>query len=264
MPELPEIETIVRGLCNIAGRRITAVDIVDPVIKLPTQDIVGKAIDCVSRRGKNIVIHLSGGSSILFHLRMSGRLVLVCSKAEEKHTRLVMKLDSGEVIRFVNPRRLGTVQYVENGFPHQLGLDPLSKGFSAKKLYEIATKSRAAIKPLLMDQRRIAGLGNIYSSEALWRVGIDPRRLACSLNEKEIRRLHRAIRLILRQAIDCMGTTFGNTVSDYRNAYGDVGSFQDRLSVYGRSGARCSRCGESILRITQAGRSTYFCPGCQK
>jgi formamidopyrimidine-DNA glycosylase len=264
MPELPEVETIVSGLQQIVGRTITAIDILDPLIELPAQEIIGKSIFTVRRRGKYIVLKLCDEGSIVFHLRMSGRLVLIRSKDEQKHSRLVIQLDNGEAIWFVNPRRLGTVWYVENGFPYQVGVDPLSRGFSARKLGEITAKSRTAIKPLLMDQRKIAGLGNIYSSEALWRAGIDPRRPAWSLDEKEITRLHRAIRLILRQAIDSMGTTFGNTVSDYRNAYGDTGSFQERLEVYGREGAKCRRCGEDILRIKQAGRSTYFCSSCQK
>jgi len=114
-----------------------------------------------------------------------------------------------------------------------------------------------------MDQKKIAGLGNIYSSEALWRVKIDPRRTASTLDENETRNLHRAIRSILRQAIDNAGTTFGQTVSDYHDAYGDYGKFQEMLAVYGRAGEECPRCGEGIVRVVQAGRSTYFCPGCQ-
>lgn len=264
MPELPEVETFVRGLNKISGRTITALDVLDEVIVLSAKDVVGKTIKAISRRGKYIIVQLCQGSSIVFHLRMSGRLALTFSKTEEKHTRLVIHLDDGSVICFINPRRLGTVQYVKSGFPYQLGLDPFSDKFTAKQLEKIAANSRCAIKPLLMDQRRIAGLGNIYSSEALWRVGIDPRRVAASLNEKEMRKLHRAIRAILREAIECMGTTFGTTVSDYRNAYGEYGSFQERLAVYGRTGEKCPRCGDDIIRIKQVGRSTFFCPGCQK
>jgi formamidopyrimidine-DNA glycosylase len=115
-----------------------------------------------------------------------------------------------------------------------------------------------------MDQRKIAGLGNIYAAEALWRAGIDPRRGGETLTHKEIQALHPAIVGVLKEAIDNMGTTFGETVSDYRNVYGDYGEFQDLLAVYGREKEPCPRCGESITRIVQAGRSTFFCPGCQR
>ena len=264
MPELPEVETIVRGLSAVAGARIDALDIHDQRINLPQSEIVGRTIEKISRRGKYIIIQFSGGSSLIVHLRMSGRLALRRSAAEEKHTRFILHLDGGGKIYFINPRRLGTVEYAQNGFPYELGVEPLSTEFSARKLHEIVTGSRAPIKPLLMDQRRIAGLGNIYSSEALWRVKIDPRRTSNTLDEVETRRLHRAIRAVLWEAIDNAGTTFGKSVSDYRDAYGDYGKFQEMLAVYGRAGEKCPRCGEEIVRTRQAGRSTYFCPGCQK
>lgn len=264
MPELPEVETIVRGLSSTLGSRIERIDVRDQRLDLPQDKIVGNTIEAISRRGKYIVIQLSDGGSFIVHLRMSGRLALRRSAAEEKHTRFVIHLDGGGKIYFINPRRLGTAEYVQNGFPHELGVEPLSDKFSARKLHEIATGSRAPIKPLLMDQKKIAGLGNIYSSEALWRVKIDPRRTANTVSESEARGLHRAIQSILRQAIDNAGTTFGQSVSDYRDAYGDYGKFQDMLAVYGREGEKCPRCGEEIVRIKQTGRSTYFCPGCQK
>lgn len=264
MPELPEVETIVRGLLSTVRSRIERIDLLDQRLDLPQDKIAGNTIEEVSRRGKYIVIQLSDGSSLIIHLRMSGRLALRRSATEEKHTRFVIHLDDGEVIYFINPRRLGTAEYVQNGFPHALGVEPLSDKFTARKLREMVTGSRAPIKPLLMDQRRIAGLGNIYSSESLWRVEIDPRRTANTLDENETRKLHRAIRSVLREAVDNAGTTFGQSVSDYRDAYGDYGKFQQMLAVYGRAGEKCPRCGEEIVRIRQAGRSTYFCPGCQK
>ena len=264
MPELPEVETIVRGLGSTVGSRIERVEVRDQRLYLPQEDIVGRTIERVSRRGKYIIIHLSDGGSVIVHLRMSGRLAIRRSVAEEKHTRFIIHLDGGGEIYFINPRRLGTVEYSRDGFPHELGVEPLSDEFTASKLYQITTGSRAPIKPLLMDQRRIAGLGNIYSSEALWRVKIDPRRTSNTLDEVETRRLHRAIRSVLRKAIGNAGTTFGESVSDYRDAYGDYGKFQDMLNVYGRAGEKCPRCGEEIVKIVQAGRSTYFCPGCQK
>jgi len=263
MPELPEVETIVRGLGATVGARIDQLEVLDQRLDLPQDKIAGRAIEAISRRGKYIIIGLSDGGSLIVHLRMSGRLAIRRSTTEEKHTRFIIYLDDGGKIYFINPRRLGTAEYVQDGFPHELGVEPLSSEFTANRLHEIAAGSRAPIKPLLMDQKKIAGLGNIYSSEALWRVKIDPRRTASTLDENETRNLHRAIRSILRQAIDNAGTTFGQTVSDYRDAYGDYGKFQQMLAVYGRAGEECPRCGEEIVRVVQAGRSTYFCPGCQ-
>lgn len=264
MPELPEVETIVRGLRSTVGSRIERIDVLDKRLVLPQDKIAGRTVEGVARRGKYIIINLSDGGSLIVHLRMSGRLALARSATEEKHTRFILHLDHGRVIYFINPRRLGTVEYSQDGFPHELGLEPLSDTFTAHRLYEIAGASRAPIKPLLMDQKKIAGLGNIYSSEALWRAKIDPRRNANTLTRDETTRLYHAIRSILHEAIDNAGTTFGYTVSDYKDAYGDYGKFQEMLAVYGRAGERCPRCGEGIVRIRQAGRSTYFCPGCQK
>ncbi|HHR85680.1 MAG TPA: bifunctional DNA-formamidopyrimidine glycosylase/DNA-(apurinic or apyrimidinic site) lyase, partial [Candidatus Acetothermia bacterium] len=258
MPELPEVETIVRGLNSVTGARIERVDVFDQRLNPPKSKISGRTIERVERRGKYIVINLAEGGSLIVHLRMSGRLALKRPTAEEKHTRFILHLDDGRKIYFINPRRLGTVEYTVDGFPYELGIEPLSREFTAERLRDLVAGSRAPIKPLLMDQKKIAGLGNIYSSEALWRVKIDPRRIAKTISDDEARKLHRAIQSILRQAIESAGTTFGYTVSDYRDAYGDYGKFQEMLAVYGRAGEECPRCGEGIMRIKQAGRSTYF------
>ena len=263
MPELPEVETIVRGLAIVNGARINKLEVLDPRLDLPVQEIVGKRIERIERRGKYILLHLPKGKSLIVHLRMSGRLTLTHSPGEEKHTRLILHLDRGKVY-FINPRRLGTVEYSRNGFPHNLGIDPLDRQFTAQHLEDIIMSSRALIKPLLMNQRKVAGLGNIYAAEALWRAGIDPRRPGNTLTRKEIRALRHAILGVLQNAIGHMGTTLGDTVSDYRNASGDYGGFQDLLAVYGREKETCPRCGEEILRIRQTGRSTYYCPKCQR
>ena len=263
MPELPEVETIVRGLAIVNGARIDKLEVLDSRLDLPVQEIVGKRIERIERRGKYILLHLPKGKSLIIHLRMSGRLTLTRCPAEEKHTRLILHLDRGKVY-FINPRRLGTVEYSQNGFPHNLGIDPFDLEFTPQHLEEIVTPSRAPIKPLLMNQGKIAGLGNIYATEALWRGRIDPRRAGNTLTAKEVRLLHRAIVTVLQEAIDHMGTTLGDTVSDYRNASGDYGGFQNLLAVYGREKEPCLRCGEEIVRIRQAGRSTYYCPECQR
>ncbi len=173
--------------------------------------------------------------------------------------RFVLQLDRG-AIRFINPRRLGTVEFSRDGFLHKLGIEPLDDGFTVAELKAIVGSSRAPIKSLIMDQRRIAGVGNIYASEALWRAKIDPRRCGNTITAAEAERLHTAIRAVLQDAIDNMGTT----ISDYRTASGDTGGFQDRLAVYGREDAHCPDCRETVIRIKQAGRSTYLCPGCQR
>ncbi len=262
MPELPEVETIIRGLSGIKGAKIIALQVLDPRLDLPVNALAGMTIHAVKRRGKYILFLLSDGHLLIVHLRMSGRLSLSCSSAEEKYTRFILHLDCGKVY-FINPRRLGTAEYSQNGFPYHLGVEPLSEEFTATHLAKIIGTSRTPIKPLLMDQKRIAGLGNIYSSEALWRAKINPRRAANTLTQAEIYALHPAIVQVLNEAINRMGTTLGNTVSDYRNADGDYGGFQGSLTVYGREGASCRRCGATITRIVQAGRSTFFCNGCQ-
>ncbi len=263
MPELPEVETIVRGLAIVNGARIDKLEVLDSRLDLPVQEIVGEKIECIERRGKYILFHLGKCKTLVIHLRMSGRLSLACSCAEEKHTRLIIHFSGGKVY-FINPRRLGTVEYSQNGFPHNLGIDPFDLEFTPQHLDEIVTPSRAPIKPLLLNPKRIAGLGNISAAEALWRGRIDPRRAGNTLTTKEVRLLHRAIVTVLREAIDHMGTSLGDTVSDYRNASGDYGGFKDLLAVYGREKETCPRCGEEILRIRQTGRSTYYCPKCQR
>jgi len=263
MPELPEVETIVRELSDLTEARIEQVQVIDPHLEIPLNKIVGTKIKRVERQGKYIVFHLSGKQLLIFHLRMSGRLTRTRSPEEVRHTRLILHLNRGKVY-FINPRRLGTVEYSRNGFPHQLGVEPLGRAFTVECLEGIVAASRAPIKPLLMNQKKISGIGNIYSAEALWRARIDPCRAGNTLTQKEIRALHPAIVGVLKEAIDQMGTTLGDTISDYRNTSGEYGGFQEVLSVYGREGETCRRCEKEIERIVQAGRSTYFCPGCQR
>ncbi len=263
MPELPEVETIIRGLSSIKGAKINALQVLDPRLDLPADELNGMTIEAVKRRGKYILLCLSDGRLLVIHLRMSGRLALTRSSAEEKHTRFILHLDCGKVY-FINPRRLGTAEYSKNGFPYRLGMEPLSDEFTVEYLTKITGDSRSPIKSLLMDQKRIAGLGNIYSAEALWRAKIDPRRKAKTLMQEEIHALHSAIVQVLYEAIDRMGTTLGDTVSDYRDADGNYGGFQASLAVYGRKGEPCRRCNGTIVRIVQAGRSTFLCSGCQR
>ncbi len=268
MPELPEVETIVRGLQPMVGARIRCIAVLDPRLTIGSQvsksDIAlrNREIEAVVRHGKYIQIVASGGGSLVVHLRMSGRLVVSCRDNELPYVRLRVELDRG-TISFVNPRRLGTVDFVASGFPYELGIDPLSSDFTSERLGELLQTSRSPVKPFLLNQQKIAGLGNIYSSEALWRARVDPRRPANSLTSVEADRLRHEIVDVLQEAISEMGTSFGVSVSDYRSADGAGGSFQDRLAVYGRQGEACRVCETPISRLVQGGRSTYWCKNCQ-
>ncbi len=262
-PELPEVETFVRRLQPIVGRTIQRADVLDDRLNLDGSRIEGATISSAERRGKHIVIHLGDRGDLVVHLRMSGRLRLHRGDNEIKHTRLVLYLDSSDTIYFVNPRRLGTVIHCPDGFEPDLGIEPLSPSFTADALAEMLGKSRSPIKLFLLDQRKIAGVGNIYASEALWRSGISPERASASLKHEEVHSLHGDIVSVLNDAIEGQGTTIGNSVSDYHPSVGEQGEFQNHLSVYGREAKPCERCGTAIARLKQGGRSTYYCRKCQ-
>jgi len=268
MPELPEVETIVRGLQSMVGSRIVDVVVLDPRLGIGSEidragtDLRGQLIESIDRRGKYIRIRTSGGQRLVVHLRMSGHLVVSCREEDLPYVRLRIELDRG-TISFVNPRRLGTVELITGAFPHRLGIEPLSSEFTPGRLAALLQLSRTPVKQFLLDQRRIAGLGNIYCSEALWRARIDPRRPANSLTRDDANRLHQGIVGVLQEAMEHMGTSFGVSVSDYRNAEGTGGLFQDRLAVYGRQGEACRVCETPISRFAQGGRSTYWCDQCQ-
>jgi formamidopyrimidine-DNA glycosylase len=262
VPELPEVETIVRGLSDLAGSRIKRVEVHDRRLRLPEEKLVGRVLSRIERKGKYVVCRLSDGASLLLHLRMSGRLVRFPSPQERQYTRLCLHFDRGRV-HFVDPRRLGTAQYSSDGFVADLGIDPTERTFTKRRLATIVSASRAPIKVLLMDQRKIAGIGNIYAAEALFEARIDPRRLGGSLSEEEVAAAHAGVRSVLTEAIRHLGTTLGEGVCDYRQTSGESGSFQEHLHVYSREGEACHRCGTPVERIKQGGRSTYFCPGCQ-
>ena len=264
MPELPEVEILVRGLRDLSGSRISAMKVFDPRLDLPVNEIIGTWIESINRHGKYIVLSLVDRGDLIVHLRMSGRLTRTQDPREERYTRMILHLDTGETIYFINPRRLGTVTYSPGGFTHPLGIEPLSTDFTVEALAELTSASRAPIKLFLMDQRKIAGIGNIYATESLWRAKINPRQIANALTPTQVAALHRSVVDILSEAIEQMGTSFGVSVSDYRNSEGQEGRFQNHLSIYGRQGDQCERCGETIERIVQGGRSTCLCPQCQR
>jgi formamidopyrimidine-DNA glycosylase len=263
MPELPEVEIFVRGLQPIVGSTMVHTEVIDARLNLDGSNLANARIASVERRGKHIVIGTSDRGDLVVHLRMSGRLRLARSERESKYTRLILHLDSGDCVYFINPRRLGTAAHYPKGFTPDLGIEPLTAAFTIESLAALATRSHSPIKTFLLDQRKIAGIGNIYASEALWRSGIAPTREATSLSREEVALLHKDLVSVLNDAIDGQGTTIGNSVSDYHPDVGEQGEFQTHLSVYGRESEPCERCGTIVVRMKQAGRSTYYCSECQ-
>jgi formamidopyrimidine-DNA glycosylase len=270
MPELPEVETIVRGLQGpLVGRQFTGVRlgweklIARPSVEEFKRGLVGQKILGVKRRGKYLVFTLSGGGSLIVHLRMTGRLLIVNSGDElDKHDHLIFELDDGRELRFNNVRKLGRVYLMgdQDEVVGKLGPEPLDSDFTPADFAALLSGRRGMIKPLLLNQRFVAGIGNIYSDEALFAARIHPERRADTLTAEEIECLYHAIRQVLVQGIQNRGTTF----SDYLDAEGREGRNQEYLQVFRRPGYPCPRCGTPIERTVVGGRGTYFCPRCQK
>ncbi|RMG43181.1 MAG: bifunctional DNA-formamidopyrimidine glycosylase/DNA-(apurinic or apyrimidinic site) lyase [Acidobacteria bacterium] len=263
MPELPEVETVVRQLAPLAtGRRIEEVRILDPLLRAGRPPAYrGRTVARLCRRGKWILFELSGAEPLYLacHLRMTGRLLWRGPDDPlPSHLRARIRLENGEVA-FVDPRRLGRLAWTRD--PARLGpagVDPMEPSFTVRRLARLLAGSAQAIKPWLLRQDRLCGIGNIYASEILHAARLDPRRAAGTLDAGEVRRLHRATRRVLASAIRMCGTTF----SDFQDARGASGRFQELLAVYGRDGRPCRRCGHPVRRIVQQQRSTFFCPAC--
>lgn len=274
MPELPEVETVRSTLdAALSGRRIAGITIHQPsVIKKPGSEefaaqIVGQSILTVRRRGKYLLIELNSGDRLVVHLRMTGQLVYSAADAPMlKHTHLFFQLDNGHQLRYTDQRRFGCLWLVRAedcstiaGLA-ALGPEPLGESFTREKLAALLHKKKTKIKAFLLDQHMIAGIGNIYADEILFAAGIHPQRLAGSLSDGETSRLHGAIQEVLSLAVAQRGTSF----SDYVDGRGEKGSHQDYLKVYHLTGQSCQRCGISLCQVKVAGRSSHFCPGCQK
>lgn len=273
MPELPEIETIRRSLArSIVGRRFDAVTVHDARLRLPVsqamlrRQLVGRRIGGIDRRSKYLLIELDELVLVL-HLGMSGRLLRQpAADPRLPHTHVRFTLDDGTELRFVDPRRFGLVFVVRRAslaaHPRfaDLGPEPLADEFTASVLAARAGTARRPIKNVLMDAAVVVGVGNIYACEALHRAAIHPGTVARRIRAARWERLHAALQEVLRDAVEARGTT----LQDFRDSDGVYGGFQFRLAVYGREGENCSRCGRSVKRIVQAGRSTFYCPGCQR
>ncbi len=273
MPELPEVETIVRKLRpTLINRTIVDVEVLwartidRPQVRDFRQIVTGSTITGLGRRGKFIVFELSSGYVLLVHLRMSGKFSVRSPEegpGDHEHTRLRMQLDDGGWLVFINQRKFGRFYLVKDiqEVVEPLGPEPLSPDFTVPWLREALAGRRGEIKRLLLNQHFLAGLGNIYVSEALWRAGIHPERASGSLSEEEVRKLHHAIVTTLKRGIDHGGTSLDDRQYVYPD--GRLGTYQEQLCVYDREGDLCPRCGYELQRIVQGQRRTYLCPHCQ-
>lgn len=274
MPELPEVETVRRGLQKaLLGRRITGITTSRLRLRRPfpagLPRLVRARVEGLERRAKYLLLRLDTNQTIVIHLGMSGRLVIHPAGdayTPEKHDHFVMTLENGTKIVFNDARRFGLIDLVDDEklekhklFKH-LGPEPLDKSFSPAYLADYLKRRKIAIKLAIMDQKCVVGVGNIYASEALYRAGISPKRMAKSLKKDEIARLVPAIRKVLEDAIKAGGSS----LRDYVQADGELGYFQHSFAVYGRAGEKCKKCGADIRKITQGGRSTFYCPSHQK
>jgi formamidopyrimidine-DNA glycosylase len=270
MPELPEVETVRRGLAlRISGRRIVRAELRRPDLRRPFPPALaarldGALIGALGRRGKYILIELDADGLLLLHLGMSGRITAGSAALPTvPHDHVVLTLDDGTVIRFNDPRRFGLIDYVGRGDAAQhpllagLGPEPLEPGFDGAYLVATLAGKLTPIKTALLDQRIVAGLGNIYVCEALFRAGLSPRRRAASIGRVRAERLATAIKSVLTEAI----AAGGSSLRDYVQADGALGYFQHHWAVYGREGNPCPGCdcGGAVRRIVQSGRSTFFC-----
>ncbi len=273
MPELPEVETIRRGLApQIVGRQITAVRVRQPQLrervdaKALQEQVVGCTIGTVDRRAKYILMRLQPDLVLVLHLGMTGRLTVGQPAADTTHDHLIFRLGPDLELRFNDPRRFGmcfltpAATLPEHPRFRHLGPEPLSDDFSEAYLQGRARGRRAPIKNFLMDASVVVGVGNIYASESLFRARIRPTREVGRLRRLHWQRIYTAVQHVLREAIEHHGTTF----SDYVDNEGQQGEFQNRLLVYRREGETCCRDGRRIRRMVQAGRSSFYCPGCQR
>lgn len=274
MPEMPEVEIIRRYLDKMAaGKRIMDLDIRLPrMIKWPDTEgfralVTGRTIKAMNRRGKYLLMELDNGNEVVFHLRMTGRLVYEpTGETSDSHARVIFHLQDGASLVYGDTRTLGTIHGIKpeeramlKGLA-EMGPEPLSAEFTPDYFYETASKRKVAIKSFLLNQKYIGGIGNIYADEALFLAGIYPLRPANTLTKEECKRLWEGVNKVIAAGIEDGGTTF----RDYQNGEGGQGSHQEHLYVYSRKGEPCRSCGSPIERITVGGRGTHFCPHCQE
>jgi formamidopyrimidine-DNA glycosylase len=273
VPELPEVETVRRRLAPLLeGRRFDDVAIADPRLTRPhdpfetARELEGERVTTVDRRGKYLIVRFESGRALLVHLRMTGSLrhAPKGTLPDDPHRRAVVRLDDGSDVAYRDVRRFGTWLLLEPSeldtyLDAKVGPEPLALAYRAKHLAERLAGRRAPIKAALLDQRTVAGVGNIYADEALWRARVHPLTPAAELTAKEVKAVHTAVRAVLNAGIRRQGST----LRDYQLPDGSSGTAQDRFKVYGRVGEPCTRCGTPIDKIRVAGRGTWYCPACQ-
>jgi formamidopyrimidine-DNA glycosylase len=270
MPELPEVEYVARQLrAALVGRAIVAVEvrwaraISAPEVEAFRAAVRGRRVVAVSRRAKHLLIALDSGETLVIHRRMSGNVTLVAAGAEPLYTRVRFTLDDGRDLVFSDPRKFGRIALLApselEAMLDALGPEPLEEDFTPEVLAQRLAGRERALKALLLDQAVIAGLGNIYADEALFRARLHPLRAGASLAPAEVAALRWGIRDALRTGLEHGGTTIGR----HRDAYDEAGTNLDHLDVYRRTGQPCRRCGTAIARIVVAQRGTHFCPRCQ-
>lgn len=275
MPELPEVETVRRGLEPVlSGAHLAEVLVRRPGLRWPfpprlAERLTGRQVTGLRRRAKYLLIDLDGGDSLLLHLGMSGRMSISPARpnALETHDHVVFYTEAGPVVRFNDARRFGSLDWIEPGgeaahpLLRDLGPEPLGDGFTAATFAAALTGRSAPIKSVLLDQRKLAGVGNIYACEALYQAMVHPARPAKDLTYTEVSRLVAAVKEVLAVAI----AAGGSSLRDHQQPNGELGYFQHRFQVYGRAGAACPRCGVPALieRLVQSGRSSFFCATCQ-
>jgi formamidopyrimidine-DNA glycosylase len=276
MPELPEVETIRRDLgATFAGLRIERVTVDGPRTlrrhaepgAIPDR-LAGHRLETVGRRGKYLLLHLDDGEVIVVHLGMSGQLLVAdADVAVARHTHLIVAWEQGSQLRFVDPRTFGEIFVTQSdsagAIPElaHLGFDPLEDSIGWKELARRLGPRRTKLKPLLMDQRFVAGIGNLYSDEILWSAGVIHDRPAADLASSEVKRIYDGMLEILRHAVRERGSSLAD--EQYRDLEGRIGGYQAHHRVYGRDDRPCERCGTTIVRVKAYGRSTWYCPRCQ-
>jgi formamidopyrimidine-DNA glycosylase len=287
MPELPEVETVARQLePEIEGHRIEVLEVLDGRWSRPVPperlgaEVSGATIEGLGRRGKYLLLALSGARTLVMHLRMTGNLVLVAGDdildpsegrllyqgertTEERHLRARFVLDDGRQLWFTDPRRFGEAFLIDDDKLDlrfaKLGVEPFSPEFTAAELGRVAAGRTAPLKSFLLDQSKIAGVGNIYADEALYRARLHPLSPAGSMKPEHLEALRDAVVAALQAGID----GGGSSIDDYRDGRGEKGTMQEKFLVHTREGQPCPSCGGEIVRIVVGGRSTYFCPSCQ-
>lgn len=269
MPELPEVETIVRQLRarGVEGRGILAVKVkwartVEPLsVSRFSKELRGTTITAISRTGKWMLFALSTGKTIMVHLRMSGSF----SMSPGAHDRVVLKLSDGLMLHYRDTRKFGRWKLLDdpNVILGKLGPDALTRRFTIKYFTEVLHSRHRMIKPLILDQSIVAGLGNIYADEALWEAQIHPERRSDSLSDAELAALFKAIRHVLRVGVRNRGTSLGDGKTNYRDVEGASGGHREKVKAYGRAGKLCERCNAPLVKTVVAQRGTTYCPNCQ-